>query len=133
MKLTWIIVLSLAANVLMAGLWLKNRSIADENPNAESAKETVLVKAASRTGEVEKASRASFAHASGVSGQSSTTSWKDIQTGDLKELVRRLRDRVERRIAMVAYEVAAGEPDEVRRHTDVDALTLRTREDFVDG
>lgn len=83
--LAWLIAISLTANILLAGWWMNHHSASPGSPDgaaAGAAKESSvsnskMVPVAASTTE--------------FTNHAATTTWRDIQTADLKELVRRLR------------------------------------------
>ena len=86
----WLIAVSLTANVLLAGLWLKSsRSPATPAPSAVTAAEADGTKSDT---EAESSGRIAFASNSPLpSLPAESTTWQDIQSDDLKEWIRRLR------------------------------------------
>ncbi|HMP81873.1 MAG TPA: hypothetical protein PKA41_04115 [Verrucomicrobiota bacterium] len=88
----WIVAVSVTANVLMAGLWLKQRM--DRQP-ADGTTEIVDPTTERQTAATSK-SRRKVSGLSAPLGNSPTTaaiaSWNDVQADDLKEWIRRLRE-----------------------------------------
>ena len=90
-----IIILSITANALLAGWWLKSRN----NSAGDAAVSTDAATTASRTSAGMKGSSTDELAAAGTAltgtaeSQTGTiTTWLDIQSADLKQFVRRLRD-----------------------------------------
>ena len=90
-----IIILSVTTNALLAGWWLKSRN----NPAGDAAVATDAATTASRTSAGMKGSSTDDSAAAGiaspVTAASQTgpiTTWLDIQSADLKQFVRRLRN-----------------------------------------
>jgi hypothetical protein len=84
---TLLIAVSLTANILLAGWWIKRRSVGPEVAIIV-AKPT---QAAANAPTLAEASPAASAVVTETPAQSAPASWKDIQTDDLKEMIRRLR------------------------------------------
>ena len=94
-----LIVLSLAANVVLAGWWLKERGVAPAEATSTAAR-TRPDGSSERGSPQEPASHSAAAPTALAASPSpaevppsaaSVGSWKDLQTDDLKELIRRLR------------------------------------------
>jgi len=80
----WLIAISLTANILLAGWWMKNHSIFPQLPQAAPSKTTQA--SVSDSGTVPAASPVPE-----LTNQLAAVTWRDLQTDDLKELIRRLR------------------------------------------
>jgi len=87
-KIVWLIVLSLAANVVLAGIWLNKR--APEPATAVQAAETTSASAPAK-GFFSKNKSSATATAAEAFTPAQIAKWKDLQRDDLKEFIRRLR------------------------------------------
>lgn len=89
--IVWLIAFSLTANALLAGYWLKSRHNAPASEVSGDASQLASTgeKKSSPANTTEIASSVTSGEQASVA--SSMASWKDIQSSDLKEFVRRLR------------------------------------------
>src|SRR5690348_3935674 len=79
MKLSWLIAVSLAANIILARLWLKTRPV----------RPAAIANAA--TGEQNPGDRVIAPRQSASAAASAGPVWKALQSRDLAEMIRRLR------------------------------------------
>ena len=80
----WLIAISLTANILLAGWWMKNHATFPQLPGAAPAETTQPSGSGSRTVPV-------AVPATEVTNRTVPVRWSDLQTDDLRELIRRLR------------------------------------------
>src|SRR5882762_546132 len=84
------ITLSLAANVLLAGWWLRGRVAPPKTQSTTVASAPAAVRVAPDPSEPAEP-RVAVASSPAAVASAVGTSWKDFQTDDLKEFIRRLR------------------------------------------
>jgi hypothetical protein len=90
-KLSWLIIASLIANVVLAGIYLKRHDSSSTQPTGLDSAKT----AANSHNKISKRKRDNHS-ARNVEAQSQNspeiTKWKNIQSDDLKDFIRRLRE-----------------------------------------
>src|SRR5262245_25708935 len=94
-NLSWLIILSLAANAVLAGIYLKRHAPASHAAVSESAasdqKSESQDKQRSKLFGVRRSSETAESDTQTGRAKSAATAWKDLQSDDLKEFIRRLR------------------------------------------
>ena len=89
-----LIIVSIAANIALAGWWFKSRN-ATTNPDSATAESSQSAEKSSGRfgkGSITGDAAAAAIHSSEAVATGTITTWLDIQSANLKQLVRRLRD-----------------------------------------
>ena len=82
--IAWLIAISLTANILLAGWWMQNHATFPERSRSKLAK-------MNQTSVSDSGATPAAAAVTELTNHLVRTTWGDIQTDDLKELIRRLR------------------------------------------